>query len=78
MSGECGNPTVNNVTLNPRSLHIFASNVLSRPPEKATAMGTSLFIDCFTAVNSSFFKSDNNNEQHNANSIYINELYVMC
>ena len=37
MSCECENPTVNSVTLNPRSLHIFASNVLSIPPEKATA-----------------------------------------
>ena len=42
---------VNRVTLIPRSLHIFASSVLSRPPEKATATDDSVSSDSATAVN---------------------------
>jgi hypothetical protein len=78
-SWECENPIVKRVTLIPRSLHIFASNVLSRPPEKAIATDGLVVVssDSATAVNRAFCTSDSNNKNYSANSIYINKIYVM-
>ena len=59
MSCDSEKPTVSNITSIPRSLHICASNELSKPPEKAIAIEVSLFIACSTAAKTAAFRIPN-------------------
>ena len=76
MSWECENPIVNRVTSKPRSLQIFASRVLSSPPEKATATDESISTDSATAANNAFFKTDSNNCR--TLRVYKNGKFCTC